>query len=420
MPKLLIVARREYLERVRSKAFIISTVLGPLIMGALIFLPGLLMQRQRGKPLRVSVLDESGKLASQVEAGLREQQRDNGTPRFAVTPLVVAELQDRRTALREQVVQGGLDAYLVLPADAVGSSAIEYYGKNVSNFDDIHRVEKVVEDAIVGQRLTGAGLQPERVRDLTRKPDVKTIQVSARGLRQETGGTAFILSFMLVSLLYTSLAIWGAAIMNGVIEEKMNRVVEVMASSVPATQLFAGKLLGVGAAGLTQFLAWALTLGALSLYGAAWAAASGTPLPELRPAALGWFVLLFLLGYFIYGALYASVGAAVNTTQEAQSLAFPVMMPLMTAFVFAPQVISNPDSPLSVVLSLIPFLTPLLMFLRVNTVTPPAWQLALAVGLSLATIVLLNWAAARIYRVGILMYGKKPTLPQILRWVRAS
>jgi ABC-2 type transport system permease protein len=317
------------------------------------------------------------------------------------------------------VVRGGLDAYLVLPADAVDASAIEYYSKNVSNFDDIRQVESVLEDTVVGQRLTTAGLQPERVRHLTRKPELKTVRVTAQGAREAQGGSAFILSFTLVSLLYTSLAIWGAAIMNGVIEEKANRVVEVMASSVPATQLFAGKLLGVGAAGLTQFLAWALTLALLSVYGAAGAAASGLPLPELPLSSLGWFVALFLLGYFLYGALYASIGAAVNTAQEAQSLAFPVMMPLMTAFVFAPHVISKPDSTLSVVLSLLPPFTPLLMFLRVITITPPAWQLALAVALSLAAIALLYWAAARIYRVGILMYGKKPTLPEILKWIRA-
>ena len=280
-------------------------------------------------------------------------------------------------------------------------------------------MEEALEESIVGERLTGAGLEPARVRDLTRKPDVKTIRVTAAGLREDQRGSSFLLSFMLVALLYTSLAIWGAAIMNGVIEEKTNRVVEVMASSVAATELFAGKLLGVGAAGLTQFLAWALTLGLLSVYGAAGAVAGGAPLPELSLTALAWFVLLFLLGYFMYGTLYASIGAAVNTAQEAQSLAFPVMMPLMTAFVFAPQVISNPESPLSVVLSLIPPLTPLLLFLRINTIMPPAWQLALAVALCLGAIVLLNWAAARIYRVGILMYGKKPTLPEILRWIRA-
>jgi ABC-2 type transport system permease protein len=416
--RLLIVTRREYLERVRSKAFMVSTVLGPLIMGALVVLPGLLMSRQRREPLRIAVLDEAGALGPKVEAALGERRRD-GAPRFAVRPAGEGPVAGRRDALREQVMKGEIDGYLVLPAEALESSVAEYHGRNVSNFEELRHIDDAVEDAVVGTRLTGAGLAPDRVRALTRKPDLKTIRVTAQGLREDRRGMAFVLAFMLVSLLYTSLAIWGAAIMNGVLEEKTNRVVEVIASSLPATHLFAGKVLGVGAAGLTQFLAWAATLGVLSLYGAAGAAASGVQLPELGAAVLGWFVVLFLLGYFLYGALYAAVGAAVNTTQEAQSLAFLVMMPLMLGFVFAPLVISNPDGPLSVVLSLIPPLTPLLMFLRVNSIMPPAWQLALAVVLSIGTILLLNWAAARIYRVGILMYGKKPTLPEILRWIRA-
>ena len=291
MSKLLTVARREYLERVRSKAFAISTILGPLIMAALVLLPSLLMSKQRGKPLQIAVLDEAGTLGPKVEAALRERKRGS-SPRFTVLPADTGAPQDRRGALRERVVKGELDGFVVLPPEAIESSVAEYYGKNVSNFDDINQVDEAVEEAMVGQRLTGAGLAPERVRALTRKPDLKTIRVTAQGLREDRRGSAFLLSFMLVSLLYTSLAIWGAAIMNGVIEEKTSRVVEVMASSVKATHLFAGKLLGVGAAGLTQFLVWALTLGVLSLYGAAGAAASGMQLPPLSVTVLGWFVVL--------------------------------------------------------------------------------------------------------------------------------
>jgi ABC-2 type transport system permease protein len=417
MRKLLIVARREYLEAVRSKAFVISTVLGPVIMGAFMIVPSVLMHKQRGKPLRISVLDEAGTLGPKVEGALRERKA-SGLERFTVLPPGVEAQADRRAALRERVTRGELDGYVILPPDALDRSAAEYYGRNVSNFADIGLVEQAVEEAMVGQRLTGAGLDPERVRSLTRKPELKTIRVTQEGLREDRRGGAFILSFMLASLLYASLAIWGGAIMNGVIEEKTNRVVEVMASSVPARQLFAGKVLGVGAAGLTQFVVWSLTLGILSAYLAATAASTGAPLPELRPSVLAWFAVLFLLGYFLYGAVYASLGAAVNTPQEAQSLVFFAMTPLIMGFMFAPLIASNPESGLAVTLSLIPPLTPLLMFLRIATVTPPFWQLALSVILLVGAIVAMNWAAARIYRVGILMYGKKPTLPEILRWIR--
>ena len=143
-------------------------------------------------------------------------------------------------------------------------------------------------------------------------------------------------------------------------------------------------------------------------------------LPELSPFLLVAFVLFFLLGYFLYGSMYASIGAAVNTTQEAQSLVFPVMMPLILSVVFYPMVLTAPDSRLSVALSLVPFFAPLLMFLRMTAVSPPAWQVALSMILMLATIAGITWAAARIYRVGILMYGKRPTFPEIIRWVGRS
>jgi ABC-2 type transport system permease protein len=280
---------------------------------------------------------------------------------------------------------------------------------------DLQLMDKAVEEALVSRRLVREGLDPERIRSLTRRVDLKTIRVTARGAREDRGAS-FIASFFLTMLLYTTLAVWGAAIMNSVIEEKTNRVVEVVVSSLPASRLFAGKLLGVGATGLTQFLVWAACLAAVSAAGAAGTGAAGA-LPELSPLLLVAFVLFFLLGYFLYGAMYASIGAAVNTPQEAQSLVFPVMMPLILSVVFYPMVLAAPDSTLSVALSLVPFFAPLLMFLRMTAASPPAWQVGLSMLLMLATIVVITWAAARIYRVGILMYGKRPTFPEIIRWV---
>jgi ABC-2 type transport system permease protein len=159
-------------------------------------------------------------------------------------------------------------------------------------------------------------------------------------------------------------------------------------------------------------------MAAFGLYGAASAGTGGVPLPELSPLLLVSFVVFFLLGYFLYGALYAAVGSAVNTQQEAQSLAFPVMLPLVLGFVFFPAVLGSPDSPLSVTLSLIPFFTPMLMFLRITAVTPPLWQIALSFVLTLLTVFVVTWAASRVYRVGILMYGKRPTFPEMVRWAR--
>jgi ABC-2 type transport system permease protein len=410
------IVRREYLERVRSKAFLVSTFLGPVLVAGFMLLPSILMERQRGKALRIAVVDATGTLRDGVEQELR-RQRVAGESRFVVMPAEGADAEAARGAARRGVVDGRLDGYLYLAPDALATSRAEYFGKNVSNVMDLRLVEQSAESAIMQHRLAQEGLDGARVKAVTRKLDLRTVRLTAGGEREDRGAT-FILALMLLTLLYMTVPMWGAAIMNGVIEEKSNRVVEVIVSSIPTSYLFAGKLLGVGGAGLTQVLVWVLTMAGVGAYGTA--ATGGMAMPELSPLLLVSFVVFFLLGYFLYGSLYAGVGSAVNTQQEAQSLALPVMMPLVLGFVFFPAVLGSPDSAFSVTLSLIPFFTPMLMFLRITAVTPPAWQIALSVGLTLATVMAMTWAASRIYRVGILMYGKRPTFPEMLRWIRES
>ncbi len=414
MSRLWSIVRREYIERVRSKAFIVATILGPILTGSLMVIPALVAGRA-GKPLRVAVLDASGALAGPVEAALARQQRDGGA-RFIVEPSGPELEVTREASLKAAVIEGRLDGYLFLPKDALEKAGASYFGQNVSNMIDLRLMEDAVSDTLVGLRLTGAGLDQGRIRDLTRKLDLKTIRLSAGGEREDRGVGA-IFSIILMMMLYITTLMWGQAVLTGVIEEKANRVVEVIVSAVPPIHLLAGKLLGVGAAGLTQFLVWAFSLALVSAVGASSAAASGARLPEVTPLLLASFVLYFLLGYLLYSALFAAVGSCVNTQQEAQSLAFPVMMPLILGVMFFPMVLNSPDSTLSTVMSLVPFLTPLLMFMRITVLTPPTWQIVLSIVLTGATIVGVLWVAARIYRVGILMYGKRPTFPEILRWV---
>jgi ABC-2 type transport system permease protein len=412
--RLATVVRREYVERVRSKAFVVSTFLGPLLVLGFLIGPTMLMQRQRGKPLRVAVVDATGALRAAVEQALARPHAAAG-PRFVIVPPAPGDPETARRAGRDDVLDGRLDGLLYFGSDALNTAQAEYYGKNVSNVMDLQTLQSAADEAVVDRRLADAGLDGGRVQALTRHLDLRKIRVTATGEREDRGQT-FFLAMLLLTMLYTTVAMWGAAIMNGVIEEKTNRVVEVIVSSIPTSTLFAGKLIGVGSAGLTQFSVWALTLAVLSGYGAA--AGGGLPLPEVSPLLLASFVVYFLLGYFLYGSLYAAVGASVNTQQEAQSLAFPVMMPLILGFVFFPVVLGNPDSALSVTLSLVPFFTPMLMFLRITAVPPPAWQIGLSLVLTLATIAGATWFASRVYRIGILMYGKRPTFPEIVRWAR--
>jgi ABC-2 type transport system permease protein len=417
MARFLPVARREYLERVRTKAFVIGTILAPLLMSALMILPATMAQRQRGKALRIAVVDVGGSLKPAIEHALA-RAREGDQTRFLIEPIGEGEPESARSRLVRAVVEGRLDGFLVLPEHALERSAAEYYGKNVTNRGDIRLLDRVVEEVLIGARLASAGLDADRVRKLTRPLDLKTIRVSERGEREDRGMTTFLFSTTMMMLLYVSVLMWGQAVMTGVIEEKANRVVELTISAMPPLQLFAGKLLGVGSAGLTQLGVWVVSISLVSLFGTPMLAASDMPMPEITPLILFSFPVFFLLGYFLYAAMYAAIGAAVNTIQEAQNLVFPVMMPLVVSVMFFPVVIQNPESPLSIGLSLIPFASPLLMFLRITVLAPPWWQIALSIAITLATIAFVTWASARVYRIGILMYGKRPTFPEILRWVR--
>ena len=425
--KLWAVVRREYLERVRTKGFVIGTVLGPLLMGAMMIIPAF-AARAGGKPLKVAVLDRSGALQPAVEAALREALFD-GKPRFevqagpapasaeaAAVPVGPAAAGAREAALKKSVLEGNLDGYVDLPGDAVTSGNASYYGRNVSNRIDLRTMRRAVGDVLVGRRLSDAGFDPRKVKDLTKDLELKTIRVSESGEREDRGA-ALILSLILLTILYASILTWGQVVMTSVIEEKSSRVVEVMASGVSSTTLLAGKLLGVGGAGLTQFLVWSLSLLGVSL-----AVAGPLPgsfeMPEVTAVMLVSFILFFLLGFYFYAALYAAIGASVNTVAEAQNLSVPVMLPLIMGMVFFPAVLEGPDGMLAVTLSMVPGVSPLFMFLRIVVLTPPLWQIALSIVLMALGILGVMWLSARVYRVGILMYGKKPTFPELWRWVR--
>jgi ABC-2 type transport system permease protein len=404
------VARREYVERVRSKAFVIATILGPIFMLVITGLPALLEAKQTRRALRVSVLDGTGELEARVASGLAKEKA-NGGPRFEV---VAPPSSADGAALQREVASGSLDGYLRIPGDALESSVIEYHGRNVSDFGDIDRMQKIVGEAVVHSRLVRGGIAPDRVKALTTPLDLKTFKVSGSGEKEDRGG-AFFLSFFMAFMLYMTVLMWGQAIMSGVIEEKTNRVVEIMVASIPPETLLGGKLLGIGAVGLTQCGVWTGCIALAGTLGGPALAAMGL-LPEIPLSHVAALLVFFLLGYFLYAGFYASIGAAVNTQQEAQSLAFPAALPLILAFIVSLGVFNHPESTLTTVLSFVPLFTPLLMFARVVSQSPPLWQVGLSIALVLLTIVVVIRGAARVYRVGILMHGKRPTLPEILKW----
>jgi ABC-2 type transport system permease protein len=416
------VIRREYLAHIRTKAFWISTLIVPIVMGALMIIPAWLATRGAGE-FTVAVLDLSGQFFDPVEA---EVQRYLGGEDEKLSITLVEEdpgpdIAMTRERIKARVKDKAFDGMLVLPATLPDEGTPEYVAPNVAAFRLIEVLERSVNNVMVADRLTGAGLDPDAVSELTRRVGLKTLKLGKAGEETRDQGQTFMLAYVFVMIIYMTVLMYGMYVMRGVLEEKSSHVVEVIISTVKPFELMLGKILGIGAVGLTQFLIWAALMAAISAPGMVSAMGMGDiELPAIPAQLLVFFVVYFVLGFLLYGTLYAAVGAAFDTEQEAQNFQFVIMAPLMIPLVLLFQIINQPDSTLSVVLSLIPFFTPMLMFLRMTLTEVPALQIGASLVLMIATILASAWVVGKIYRVGILMHGSKPKLKDLVRWVREA
>jgi ABC-2 type transport system permease protein len=310
-----------------------------------------------------------------------------------------------------------LSAYVILPKDALKQDTFEYFARNVGDLTTKDDVNDALNDAIIERRMADAGLDANHVNDLSRAVSLDTI--NRQGEREE--GQTFFLTFGLIMAIYVSILVYGIMVMRGVIEEKQWRIIEVLLSSVKPIELMLGKLIGIGMVGLTQFAVWALTgvlLGVISTLQVIQMIKA--PIPKVSISLMCFFVLYFVLGYFLYATLYAMVGAIVSNEEDGQQMQIPVTMTIVAPIMISVIVMQDPNSLSSTLLSFVPFFSPILMFMRISFQTPPAWQIALSIVLMLATIFALVWLAAKVYRVGVLMYGKRPSLPEVARWLKYS
>ncbi len=415
------VIRREYLERVRTRAFWISTLLVPIFLAAVTILPAWLASRGGGS-FNVAVIDLSADHAQAVEQEITSLVSGDKDP--LKISLKTIEPGPDATATREHVKQavqdGTYDGMLVLPADLSEGGEAEYIAPNVAAFKLLSVLERGVNNVVVGERLTGAGLDPARVKELTKRVDLKTIKLGKGGEETRDRGQAFLLSYILMFVIYMTVLMYGIYVMRGVLEEKQSRIVEVIIATIRPFELMLGKVLGIGAVGLTQYLLWMAVGLALTAPGAAAALGfSGLELPAVAPSVMIFFVVFFVLGFLLYGTLYAAIGAAFDTEQEAQQFQTVVTMFLVVPIVLMFQILNQPDGTTAVVLSLIPFFAPMLMFLRMTLVSVPPIQIAACLVLLVGAILGCTWIAAKVYRVGILMHGTKPKLKDLMRWLKA-
>jgi ABC-2 type transport system permease protein len=422
LEKTLVIAKREYTSRIKSKGFWIATLLLPVLMAALIFLPVLLISKSTSR-LDAVIVDETGVLGERLAARLAGEEAESN-PLARVQAEVVGVDADRevqRAALDERLLDEEIDAWLWLDREGLAENRVEYHARSVSNTITQDVIEDALSDEVRRMRLTDAGYEPEVVAPLLARIDLRTVRVSAEGSRTEAGEAGFIMAYVLFFLLYIVLMIWGQQVLNAVLEEKTSRVVEVIISSARPFELMLGKLLGLGGAAFTQFGIWMVALVTLTAPGLISTIASlpdDVGIPSLSVGQALAIVAFFLLGFFVYSTLFAAVGASFNNLQVAQQLAWVPMSLIILPLLFFVPVINDTGGTLAQVLSLIPPLTPMLMPLRVAVEMPPAWEILLALALTAGFVWLMILLCGRIYRVGILMYGKKPTLKEIVRWVR--
>jgi len=419
MGKLKAIIKREYLTRVRAKSFILWTALSPLLMLGLIIAPLMLARGLRQQQI-ISILDQTNDatLYERVEQALVADE--NSFDRYELRREAAQDEEDveaRRRRLNEQLVKGEIIGYAVVSADSfTPPGKITFYTKGFGDFARSLDLEKAFNEAVIEWRLAKEGVNPARVSDLTKGVRIETL--NERGQRDSKD---FWLSFALLLLLYMMIWMYGLMVMQGVVEEKQSRIVEVLLSSVKPFQLMLGKLIGIGLASLTQVMVWSLSLLALSLLSAApLLASSSIKVPRISITLIVFFVVYFVLGYFLYSALFAIAGAMVSTEADTQQAQAPLTIGLMIPLLLLPLALRNPNSLATTVLSLVPFFSPVMMFARMTIQQPPWWQIALSLVLMVGTLFGAVWAAAKIYRAGVLMYGKPPTLPELAKWLKYS
>jgi ABC-2 type transport system permease protein len=413
----LLIAKREYLERVRSKAFLFTTLFLALLMA--IMLGGALLVPTRGGGRGRNVVLASDKL-SLAESVQEQIARSSGSHMTIVIQAPVrADDHDRLTREVEEKGYDGL-LWLETPPGSERPEAI-YETRSSTDWFTSDILRDAITQVLTRQALAEQGFSQEKIHQMLAPVALKRMQIKNGRASNSSSLGSFAGATIMIFILYFSVVYYGMNVARSVIQEKTSRVFEVLLAITRPEALMAGKLIGVGAAGLTQMGIWfSLTL----LYGyfplAARIGKSGIGILGITLTQAVFFLLFFLLGFLFYSALSAAFGASVSTEQEIQQFSFVIVIPMVAGLVLMPYILSNPNAPAVVALSLFPPCTPTVMYLRMAAETPPLWQLLLSVVLMVAATWGMLWIASRIYRVGILMYGKRPTLPEVARWLRYS
>ena len=445
--KVITVIKREYITRVKTKGFVASILLMPVMMSIVMVLPSLMMtlQHKSDEMKTFIVFDETGEIFSKMQEALDEnpffQHKGKRVYRLLEEPSDFNGNIEAKEQLNQQLEAKEIHGYIEIPQDVFERLQVNYYAKNITNFEVQRAFSGMISRIVTNKRLEDKGYAAHEVRDLMRRIRFTEYAVTAKTEQtegeettkvesQETTMVKLGLTYVLTFSLYLFTLIYGASVMRSVLEEKTTRIVEVIISSIKPYQLLLGKIVGVCLVCLTMFLIWGgcgvlLLINinpVLGLFG----------IQELPPALVGitdiikstgasaflYFLIYFVSGFFLFSTLYAVAGAVCNSEEEAQQIATPIVMTLIIPFMLMFGLFRAPDSTLTIALSHIPLFSPLIMFMRISVLTPPLWEILLNLTVMIATILGAILVMGKIYKTGILMYGKRPTIGELWKWLQ--
>lgn len=450
MRKFLAVVKHEYRRIVLKWTFLVGILLFPFL-GALLGVVPKLIFSIKGEPTRIAVVDARGSISQRIRENLSTDRADEKANKGA--PDAKTNLTDSpeeklkreteplrnsfvfvdysregksdeevRAELTQKVVDDQLDAYLIVPTNFEAKDAVfEFRSRKAGDFITNSSLEDALNDAVRSQRLADAKIDEKLLKNINKRVDLETKKIDEKGTEKDND-SIFVASFVIGLMIYITLAIYGQAIMGAVVEEKDTRIAEILFSSARPFELMMGKLVGVGLAALTQLAIWIVSGVVLAGLGASQLAAAGMDfeLPQITPLMIVYFLSFFLLGFFIFSSIFALIGAMVTTVQEGGQFSLPPILLLLVGYYFSFAVMRDPNSSLSFWVSIAPFFAPITMPVRILAETPPFWQIGLSMLINGLAIAGLVWLAARVYRVGMLMYGKRATIPEVWKWIRQS
>jgi ABC-2 type transport system permease protein len=420
--ELFIIVRRELLERVRAKSFLIGTLLFPLLTGALIILPT--MVSGGGRTRSLVLVDEAPPGVGDRFIESISARADTGSDNRYRVIRASGSLAGLRADLNRRVLNEEIDGYVAFPPGVLETSEVIYRARSISSLSVMRDLRRAASGAVQAERLRRAGLEGAGIPSLIRPVEVQGARITKRGEEVGSALSTFFFAYVITFLIYFMTVMYGVNVMRSVLEEKTNRIAEVLVSSVRPSHLMAGKILGVGSAAVLQVLIWAAIV-IVALKSGVLGTRFQVPPETLNALRVDPWVgislfLFFILGFFLYASLFAALGASVTTDQEAQSMQTVVLLPLIVPLLFLGAITNDPLGASSTWLGLIPYTAPIAMPMRMASGPIPIVQVFAAMALLVLALVFTAWVAGKIYRVGILSTGKKPTLKELGRWLRAA